>query len=102
MRIPLTTLLSIVLFGPIGAALAQTPDDNRSLGDIAREAREQKRLHAQDSSPHAARIREIVADLSGGNDVDENPGQMTELLGREDVHGLERAADTTRIRKARV
>jgi len=93
--------LWIFLCFPLGAALAQSPDDNRSLGDIAREAREQKRLHPQDASPNAAHIRELIADLSGANDVAEYRGQMAELLRHEDFDGLEHAADSARARKGR-
>jgi hypothetical protein len=43
---------------PLGVAFAQTPsDDNRSLGDVARETREQVR--AQNATPPSARVREL-------------------------------------------
>ncbi len=60
----------------IRAAFAQThPDDNRNLGDVARETREEKRLKAQDAGPHAAHMRELIADMSV-NDPEEYAGQM--------------------------
>jgi hypothetical protein len=85
----------------IGAAFAQThPDDNRNLGDVARETREEKRLKAQGASPHAAHMRELIADMSV-NDPEEYAGQMTELLSRQDFDGLEHAADMVRSKKSR-
>jgi hypothetical protein len=96
-----TQLSWVLLFLSVGAALAQNqPDDNRSLGDIARETREQKRLKPQDASPHAAHMRELIADMSV-NDPEEYRGQMSELLSRQDFDGLEHAADTARSNKSR-
>jgi hypothetical protein len=81
--------------------LPQTqPDDNRSLGNVARETLEQKRLKAQDASPHAVHMRELIADMSV-NDPGEYAGQMTELLNRQDFDGLEHAADIARSNKSR-
>lgn len=90
----------IFMFLPLCAAFAQSPDDNRSLGDIAREAREQKLLHASDVTPHSDRIRELIADI-GVNDADEYRGQMLELLNREDFAGLEHAAEKASSGKGR-
>ena len=95
-----TRLFWIFMFLPLRAAFAQSPDDNRSLGDIAREAREQKLLHANNVTPHSARIRELIADI-GVNDADEYRGQMLELLNREDFDGLEHAAEKASSGKGR-
>ena len=83
-----TQLHWISLFLSLGVALAQAQqDDNRSLGDIARETREQKRLKARDASPHSAKVRELIADMSV-TDPEEYRGQMTELLGRNNFDAL--------------
>jgi hypothetical protein len=96
-----TRLCWIFMFLPLCAAVAQSPDDNRSLGDIAREAREQKRLHANDVTPHSARIHELIADISV-NDSDEYRGQMLGLLNREDFDGLEHARGESELRQRTV
>jgi hypothetical protein len=78
-----THLSWVLLFLLLGAAFAQThPDDNRNLGDVARETREEKRLKAQDASPHAAHMRELIADMSV-NDPEEYAGQMTRAADKE-------------------
>jgi hypothetical protein len=97
-----TQLSWVLLFLSLGAPFAQTQsDDNRSLGDIAREARTEKSLKPhQDASPHSPHMRELIADMSVTN-PEEYRGQMTELLSHQDFDGLEHAADTARSNKSR-
>lgn len=94
---PSRTLLILSL----GAAFAQAQTDaNRSLGDVARETREQNRLKTQDASPQASHMRELIADMTV-NDPEEYAGQMVELLKRQDFDGLEHAAEIARSSKSR-
>jgi hypothetical protein len=91
----------MLLFLTVGVAFAQTQSNgNRSLGDVARQTREQKRLTAQDASPHSAWVRELIADMSV-TDPDDYRGQINELLNRQDFDGLENAAGTARSSKSR-
>jgi hypothetical protein len=58
-------LCGMLLFLSLGVACAQTqPDDNRSLGDIAREVREQRRVKPPGTSERSVVIQELVADMS--------------------------------------
>src|ERR1700720_85111 len=96
-----TQLSWVLLFLSLDVVFAQTQtDDNRSLGDVARETREQMRLNAHDASPRALHMREMIADMSV-NDPGEYAGQMTDLLKRQDFDGLEHAADMARSNKSR-
>jgi hypothetical protein len=89
----------ILLLVFAGFALAQTQsDDSRSLGEVARETRE--RVKAQRASPHAARVQELVGDMSV-TDPDEYRGQINELLSRQDFDDLEHAAATARATRSR-
>ena len=96
-----TQLSWVLLFLSLDVVFAQTQtDDNRSLGDVARETREQTRLKAHDASPRALHRRELIADMSV-NDPGEYAGLMTDLLKRKDFDGLEHAADMARSNKSR-
>ena len=45
-------------------AQTQEPEGQPSLGDVARETREQRRLQPQQESAHAMKVRELIADMS--------------------------------------
>ena len=98
-------LSSILVFLLLRGAFAQTPpEDNQSLADIAREARERKRLNPSDESTHSAVVRELIAGMNEGrsiNDPVEYGRQLAELLTRRDFDGLEHEADMARSSKSR-
>lgn len=96
-----TQLSCVLLFLSLNVVFGQTQtDDNRSLGDVARETREQVRLKPHDATPRALHMRELIADMSI-NDPGDYASQMTDLLKRQDFDGLEHAADMARSTKSR-
>jgi len=101
MRLVPQIFFRMLLLICLGTAFGQTtPNGSRSLGDIARETREQKRSKSPDSSPKSAQVRRMIADI-GLNDPEEYQGKMAELLSRQDFDGLDHAADTARSTKSR-
>ncbi len=92
--------LALALVALSSTFAQELPDENRSLGDVARETREHNRLKAQDANPQAIHIRELIANM-GGNNPAEYAEQMAELLSHHDFDGVEHAADIARSNKSR-
>jgi hypothetical protein len=96
-----SVLATLILFAASVAVSAQEAEENRSLGDVARETREHVKADAQNPSAHSARVLEIVADISV-NTAEDYTGHITELINQKDFAGLEKAADSARSNKSRL
>jgi len=90
-----------LLFASVSVTSAQTEEDTRSLGDVARETRERAEADAHSPSAHSVRMLELIGDLSVNSPEDYN-GHISELLNHRDFDGLEKAADSARSNKSRL
>jgi hypothetical protein len=96
----ISRLMLILVVASTATCYAQEAgQDTRSLGEIARELRAERK---QDNAvrPKSTRITELIAEMSLNNE-DEYEEQMRVLFDKQDFAGLEDAAASARSRQSR-
>src|SRR6266496_5201439 len=89
-----------MLFASVATA-AQDAEQSLSFGEVARETRERVKADSQNPSTHAARVLEIIADITA-NTSEDYRDRITELIAQRDFEGLEKNAENARSNKSRL